>query len=272
MSEHWTLADIPWDQFDASKVDPELNKVVRAAALVEFGGNHYADYLCKVFADDAEFCAIAREWAKEEVQHGNALAKWATLADPTYNLDDKYDAFRKGYSLNLDLDTSVRGSRAGELVARCMVETGTSSYYTAMAETTDEPVLKLVCQHIAADELRHYKLFYTHLKRYLDKEPLSLYRRLKVAVGRIAESEDDELAYAYYAANNTGEAYEREKFSKAYMRRAFGFYRHHHIERAMGMIFKACGLKPQTLVYRGAVRVAWWSLNRKVKQLEKLAA
>lgn len=272
MSAHWTLADIEWDKFDASKVDPELNKVVRAAALVEFGGNHYADYLCNVFADDPEFCQIARDWAKEEVQHGEALAKWASLADPTYKLDEKYAAFRKGYSLDLSLDTSIRGSRAGELVARCMVETGTSSYYTAMAEKTDEPVLKAVCQHIAADELRHYKLFYTHLKRYLDKEPLSLLQRLKVALGRIAESEDDELAYAYYAANNNGEPYEREKFSKAYMRRAFGFYRQHHIERAVGMIFKACGLKPQSIVYRGAAKVAWWSLSRKVKQLEKLAA
>lgn len=272
MTAHWTLESINWAAFDASKVDPELAKVVRSAALVEFGGNHYADYLCKVFADDAEFCQIARDWALEEVQHGAALGKWASIVDPTYNLDEKYEAFRTGYSLNLELDTSVRGSRAGELVARCMVETGTSSYYTAMAEKTDEPVLKEICQHIAADELRHYKLFYTHLKRYLEKEPLTLLQRLKVAVGRIAESEDDELAYAYYAANNNGEVYEREKFSKAYMRRAFGFYRHHHIERAVGMIFKACGLKPQTLVYRGAVKMAWWSLNRKVKQLEKMAA
>lgn len=272
MSAHWTLADIPWDRFDAGKVDPELAKVVRAAALVEYGGNHYADYLCNVFADDPEFCQIARDWALEEVQHGDALGKWASLADPSYDLTEKYAAFRKGYSLDLSLDSSVRGSRAGELVARCMVETGTSSYYTAMAEKAEEPVLKDICQHIAADELRHYKLFYTHLKRYLDKEPLSLLRRLKVALGRIAESEDDELAYAYYAANSNGEIYEREKFSKAYMRRAFGFYRPHHIERAVGMIFKACGLKPQTLVYRGAVKVAWWSLNRKVKQLEKLAA
>lgn len=269
---HWTLDDINWAAFDASKVDPELAKVVRAAALVEYGGNHYADYLSKVFAGDAAFCEVIQQWAREEVQHGAALGRWASLADPAYDLEEKYAAFRAGYSLNLELDTSVRGSRAGELIARCMVETGTSSYYTAMAEQTDEPVLKQICQRIAADELRHYKLFYDHLKRYLEQEPLSLLRRLKVAVGRIAESEDDELAYAYYAANNNGESYEREKFSKAYMRRAFGFYRQHHIERAVGMIFKACGLKPQSFIYRGAAKVAWWSLNRRVKQLEKLAA
>jgi rubrerythrin len=272
VAAHWTLDSINWAAFDRSKIDPELVKVVRSAALVEFGGRHYADYLCNVFADDAEFCQVARDWALEEVQHGAALGKWATLVDPSYDLEAKYSEFRKGYSLDTSVNSSVRGSRAGELVARCMVETGTSSYYTAMAEKTDEPVLKEICQHIAADELRHYKLFYTHLKRYLEKEPLSLFARLKVAVGRIAESEDDELAYAYYAANNNGEAYDRATHSKAYMRRAFGFYRQHHIERAVGMIFKACGLKPQTIWYKGAAKAAWWSLNRKVKQLEKLAA
>ena len=48
-----------------------------------------------------------------------------------------------------------------------MVETGTSSYYTALAEATDEPVLRQICKLIAADEYRHFKLFYDHMRRYL---------------------------------------------------------------------------------------------------------
>lgn len=273
MAAHWTLDDIPWDKFDAGKVDLELAKVVRAAALVEYGGNHYADYLCNVFAGDDALCDIIRGWALEEVQHGKALARWAVLADPAYNLDERYAEFRKGYSLDTSAENSVRGSGSGELLARCMVETGTSSYYTAMAERTEEPVLKAICQHIAADELRHYKLFYTHLQRYLEKEPMSLLARLRVAVGRIVESEDDELAYAYFAANTNGDAvYERARYSNAYMRRAFGFYRRHHIERVVSMVFKACGLSPQSLVFRGVARVAWWSVSRKARRLERQAA
>jgi len=38
---HWTLADIPWPQFDAAKVDAETLKIVRAAALVEHNGGDY---------------------------------------------------------------------------------------------------------------------------------------------------------------------------------------------------------------------------------------
>jgi enoyl-[acyl-carrier-protein] reductase (NADH) len=40
--------------------------------------------------------------------------------------------------LPLDVTDSVRGSRTSELIARCMVETGTSSYYTALAEAGRE--------------------------------------------------------------------------------------------------------------------------------------
>ena len=140
----------------------------------------------------------------------------------------------------------MRGSRTGELVARCIVEVGTSSYYTALSEASEEPVLKEICRRIAADELRHYKLFYDHLKRYLEREGIGKWRRIWVALGRIGESEDDELAYAYYAANGGGEAYERKRWSKAYMNRAFGYYRPKHVQRAVSMTFKAAGLNPQS--------------------------
>src|SRR3546814_13918509 len=80
---------------------------------------------------------------------------------------------------------SVRGSRNGELVARCVVECGTSSFYSAIRDATDEPVLKAVAARIAADEFRHFKLFYDHLQRYQARRPMGRLRRLFVALTRI---------------------------------------------------------------------------------------
>ena len=87
------------------------------------------------------------------------------------------------------------------MIARCIVEIGTSSYYSAMREAAAEPVLQEICRRIAADELRHYRLFYKNLDRYLARERLGRAARLRIALRRVAEAEDDELAYAYYAAN-----------------------------------------------------------------------
>ena len=80
-----TLDDIDWSAFDASKVCPDLLQVAKAAALVERNGSDYAVYLRNVFAGDAAFCAAVEAWAREEVLHGEALARWARLADPAWD-------------------------------------------------------------------------------------------------------------------------------------------------------------------------------------------
>jgi hypothetical protein len=148
-----------------------------------------------------------------------------------------------------------------------MVETGTSSYYTALGEATEEPVLKEVCRLIAADEYRHFKLFYDHMKRYLARERLSFLRRLKVAAGRIGESEDDELAFAYHCGNEDADTpFRHDRCTAAYMGRAMGYYRHRHVRRGMGMVFKSVGLTPQgrltDLAAQGAWRLLAWRRDR----------
>jgi rubrerythrin len=252
--KHWTLDDIDWTRFDPAKVDPELLRVVKAASLVERNGADYETYLCNVFAGDAEFSAAARAWAAEEVQHGEALARWARLADPAWDFAAAFARFTAGFRPPLDVAASVRGSRTAELIARCIVETGTSSYYAALADAAEEPVLAQVCRRIAADELRHYKLFYDHMKRYQASERLGRWGRVRTGLGRILEFEDDELAYAYFAANAPADAaYDRKRWGRAYARRAYGVYRARHVERGIGMALKAVGLRGNGRLHR----VAW---------------
>ena len=263
---HWSLDDIPWDSFEASKVDPDMLRIVKAAALVEHNGCVYADYLNSVFHDDIEMQTAARRWGEEEEQHGKALARWALLADPSFDFDRRFDDFASTIILPTCADKSVRGSRCGELVARCMVEVGTSSYYAALREATEEPVLREICRLIARDEIRHYNLFYTHMKRYREIEQLGVFRRILVGISRISESEDDELAYAYHAANNNGEAYDRKKCIRAYMTRVYGFYRLHHVERGIRLIFKAVGIKLPARIAGWLARLVCFFLNFKADQ------
>lgn len=256
MSLQWRIdRDIPWDRFEAGKATPEIVEIVKAAALVESNARDYAEYLCNVFHDDPDFQRLSRAWAEEEVQHGVVLGRWAQLVDPDFEYDLRFARFREGYSIAIDSDKSVRGSRTGELVARCMVEVGTSSYYTAIADSTDEPLLKEICRRIATDEWRHYAMFYKAMKRYLGVERTSRYRRLLTALGRAAESEDDELAYAFFAANAPRDAiYDRKTATRRYFRHALPLYRPRHVERAMAMIFKAAGFEPHGRVSRTLTR------------------
>jgi rubrerythrin len=274
--KHWHIDDVAWDRFDPAKVDPDIVPLVKAAAMVERNADDYVTYLSRVFRDDPDFRAAAENWGVEETQHGEALGRWGQLADPGWDFRAAFARYRAGYKLPLEADVSVRGSRSGELIARCMVETGTSSYYTALGEATEEPVLKQVCKLIAADEYRHFKLFYDHLKRYLRRENLSFAGRLRVAMGRIGESEDDELAFAYHCGNEPESLpYDHDRCITAYMARAMSFYRFRHIERGMGMIFKAIGLEPRgrmaDFAARGAWRLLQWRRDRYQAALRRAA-
>jgi rubrerythrin len=270
-SRHWTPEDIPWDQFDPTKVDPEMLRIAKAAAMVEYNGNTYADYLCNVFNDDPDFQDVVRRWSLEEVQHGEVLSRWAQMADPEFDFKTRFADFSEKIQLPVAAEQSVRGTRCGELVARCMVEVGTSSYYTALREATDEPVMREICRRIALDEIRHYKLFYTHMERYRTIERLGKIKRLMVGIGRIGESEDDELAYAYYAANNNGEPYDRKRCIRAYMSRAYGFYETHHVERAVMLIFKAVGFSPHGKIANWIARVTCWFMNLRANNRDEPA-
>lgn len=143
-----------------------------------------------------------------------------------------------------------------------MVECGTSSFYSAIRDAAEEPVLRMVAAKIAADEFRHFKLFETHVKRYrLAGQDMRPWRRLMIALGRMQEASDDELAMAYWCANRPPEPYDRKRFSDAYARRAWSLYRFGHVQRGIGMALKACGLDPQGRLSRFMARIAYRFLS-----------
>ena len=270
--KHWRIEEVPWDRFDPTKLDPQIVALVKAAALVERNGIDYGTYLNRVFVEDPDFRKAADRWSVEEVQHGDTLGRWAMLADPGWDFETAFKRYKDGYHLPLlDTDASIRGSRTGELIARCMVESGTSSYYSALGDAAEEPVLRDICRLIAADEFRHFKLFYDHMKRYLKRERISVFQRLRIAISRIGESEDDELAYAFYCGNSPPDAiYKHETAIAGYMSRAMTMYRYKHLERAVGMILKAIGLPPRGRVSGLAARGAWMFMCKRRDRFKRV--
>lgn len=260
----WSLDDIEWSRFDASKVDHALLASVKAASLVEYNAQDYVTYLKRVYrgAPDAQLETI-EHWGREEIQHGQALGRWAQMADPTFDFEASFARFRAGYrpAHFVSGEGSVRGSRRGEMIARCVVESGTSSLYSAVRDASEEPVLKEIAGRIAADEFRHYRLFYEMLEH--EPEPdLPLWRKLWVAITRVNESDDDELSYAYYCANVRAEdttkiPYKRDAYARAYHATAMSLYRRHHIDKLVKMVVKPAGLNPSGKLSAFASAALW---------------
>jgi hypothetical protein len=265
----WTMDDIHWSLLDPSRVDPTLLAAVKAAALVEYNAPDYVTYLKRVFAGAHPNTLLSIEqWGKEEAQHGRALGRWAELADPGFKLEDAFARFRKGYipaHFTPEQDGSIRGSRRGEMIARCVVESGTSSYYSAIRDASEEPVLKEIAGRIAADEYRHYKLFYDILQEQPGPD-LGFWRKLWIAIGRVRESDDDELAYSYYCANVPPEKeaitpYKRKKYSRLAGQTSMTVYHRHHVQKLVQMVVKVVGADPHGWLASLAGAVLWRRLS-----------
>jgi rubrerythrin len=260
----WTMEDIHWSLFDPSKVEPRLLAAVKAAALVEYNAPDYVIYLKRVFAGNPATQATIEQWGREEAQHGRALGRWAEMADPDFKLEEAFARFRKGYTpahFAEDEEGSVRGSRRGEMIARCVVESGTSSYYSAIRDASEEPLLKEIAGRIAADEYRHYKLFYDTLNEQPEPD-LGFWKKLWIAVSRVRESDDDELAYSYYCANVPPEKeiinpYVRKKYSKAAGQASMSIYHRHHIQKLVQMVVKVLGANPHGWLAAIAGALLW---------------
>ena len=266
----WTMDDVHWNLFDPSKVEPQVLAAIKAAALVEYNAPDYVGYLKRVFQGSPDTIAAIEQWGHEESQHGRALGRWAEMADPSFRLEDAFARFRKGYTpphFSGDGEVSVRGSRRGEMIARCVVESGTSSYYSAIRDATDEPVLEEIAGRIAADEYRHYKLFYDIL--HLQPEPdLGFWKKLWIAVGRVRESDDDELAYAFYCANvpaaeESAQPYSRKTYSRLSATASLSVYRRKHIQKLVQMVVKVVGANPHGWLANTAGALLWRRLQSK---------
>ncbi len=254
----WNADTIPWHEFDASKLSPDILMVVKAAAMTERNAPDYTRHLKSLFKDNPTYYRLLDDWEAEEVQHGEMLGRYAEMADPNFKFRERFARFVEGYKVPAVENESLRGSMTGELLARCIVETGTSSMYSALRDATDEPVLKEICHRIAGDEFRHYRWFYDGVQAYLPQEKVSLLRRIMVAVGRIQETDDDELPFAFHAANDDFDTpYDHARCNREYSKRAFAVYRPVHTERAANMVMKAAGLNPQGWLGKQVRKFAW---------------
>ena len=269
----WTLDEVQWAAFDRSKAEPWMIAAIKSAALVELNAPDYVAYLKRVFAgaDSATIAAI-EQWGREESQHGRALGRWAELADPSFSLDAAFARFHANYRpphFASSGGDSIRGSRRGEMIARCVVESGTSSYYSAIRDASDEPLLKEIAGRIAADEFRHYKLFYETLEAQNEPE-LPFWKKVSVALGRIAETDDDELSYACYcahvaAADTDMHPYDRAVYARVQAATTMRIYRRNHVQRLVQMVAKAIGAAPQGALAKFAGSLMWRVLRLRAR-------
>jgi hypothetical protein len=245
----WSMEDIPYHALAHDRVrdDRRLFYILASASFIESASDVYADNLVAFFHDDGEIVDwLKRRWEPEERQHGAALRCYVLTAWPGFDWEAAYRTFLADYGPLCAVDR-LAGTRALEMAARCVVETGTAAFYRMLSQASEEPVLRALAARIGADEVRHYKHFYRWFRRYRAIEQPSQLAVLRTLWSRAAdvESEDALCAYkALFLGLNPGAVFRRSDY-ETYRGDTLKLARQHlpH-EMAIKMLLKPLGLGP----------------------------
>jgi hypothetical protein len=256
--QHWTLDDIDWSRLRRDRVadNEAIFYLIASASFVEAATDLYTRNLVDYFSNDDEITVwLKAHWLPEELQHGQALRRYVQLAWPDFDWDGVYERFLPDFTRQCAED-GLEKTRSREMASRCIVEMGTSSYYRALSRMTDEPVLSELTRRISDDEVRHYKHFYSYLKKYQRREGE---RRTGIAIAswnrlRMIDGEDSRIAMRHvYQARNAGGVLDNRMLKG--MRRGWRAMIQAHFPHRMcvQMLLKPLALGPRT--HRAALPV-----------------
>jgi hypothetical protein len=195
----WSVDAVPYHALDRERVkdDPLLFDVIASASFVEITSDIYTRNLAEFFRGDSEVVDwLVGAWEAEELQHGLALKRYVETAWPDFDWDGTYRNFVAEF-LPYCAFARFAPSPALEMVARCVVETGTATFYRALAEVNVEPVLTQIAAAISADEVRHYKHFYRFFRRYREREQTGRLAIARTLWARIGEVDSVDAFYAF---------------------------------------------------------------------------
>ncbi|MGB4466773.1 MAG: ferritin-like domain-containing protein [Azovibrio sp.] len=200
----WHLEEIDFSCIDSGSVRArdDIFLLVCSASFVESGAETYTHNLVDYFRGDGEVGAwLDEQWKVEELQHGRALKTYIQHVWPEFDWDGAYADFFSEYGKLCNCD-ELEPTRGQELVARCIVEMGTTTYYQALNAVSDEPVLRDIAWRIRTDEVQHYKHFYHYFLKYKEQEHLHRPHVFATLWRRVAElrKSDADIALRHAAA------------------------------------------------------------------------
>ena len=204
-SVHWRIEDIDFSAIDRSAIEhnQDLFFLLMSASFIETGSDTYAANLAEHYAAWPEIAVwLKDQWESEELQHGRALRAYVEAVWPEFPWQQAYDSFFAEYSQLCTMEELYPDQRL-EMVARCVVETGTTAYYHTLRELSDEPVLSELLGNIRNDEVNHFKHFLKYFKELQQQSPVGRTRIAKALYGRLKElrESDSDIALRHVWAH-----------------------------------------------------------------------
>jgi hypothetical protein len=245
----WDYKQIDYDAVDVGRIrkNDHLFNLLSIASFIEITSDLYEKNLAAFYEGDTPLTTWLHDvWEPEEVQHGRALRRYIASVWPDFDWEKAYGGFKEEYGAMCTVD-AFQPTLAGEMVARMVVETGTSTFYKALrayAGDLNEPVLAEIAAHISKDEVHHFEQFEAGFRKHNETDKLSRAEISKIIIGRLKEAGDEDIRIAlrHIRPDDPFEAMQRRM--KAYAKQYYPY------SMAVKMMMRPLQLNP--LVERAA--------------------
>jgi hypothetical protein len=158
----WTLdADIPWGDFDASRLTDDQARTVKMNAITEWAALPATEMFLRDNHGDSDFCAFMSIWFYEEQKHALVLMEYLRRFRPELvPNEEELHAVRFEFDPAPALET---------LMLHFCGEVRLNHWYRRASEWHTEPVIKRIYELIARDEARHGGAYLRFMKRAIER-------------------------------------------------------------------------------------------------------
>jgi hypothetical protein len=156
----WSMdKDIPWDQFDASKLTDEQAETIKMNAITEWSALPATEMFLRDNRGDSDFCAFMSVWFFEEQKHSLVLMEYLRRYRPALvPTEEELHNVRFEFDPAPPLET---------LMMHFCGEIRLNHWYRCASDWHTEPVIKNIYKTISQDEARHGGAYLRYMKKAL---------------------------------------------------------------------------------------------------------
>ena len=174
----WNMAaDIPWDDFDASKLTDEQAYTVKMNAITEWAALPATEMFLRDNRDDSDFSAFMSVWFFEEQKHALVLIEYLRRFRPELvPTEEELHKVRFEFDPAPALET---------LMLHFCGEVRLNHWYRRAADWHTEPVIKAIYRTVSQDEARHAGAYLRYMKRALVHHGQDIGAQARLAFSKI---------------------------------------------------------------------------------------
>ncbi|MGE8611858.1 MAG: ferritin-like domain-containing protein [Achromobacter veterisilvae] len=174
----WNMAhDIPWGDFDRSKLSDEQAHTIKMNAITEWAALPATEMFLRDNRGDSDFCAFMSVWFFEEQKHSLVLIEYLRRFRP-----DLVPTEEELHNVRFEFDTAPE---LETLMLHFCGEIRLNHWYRRAAEWHTEPVIKAIYKTVAQDEARHAGAYLQYMRRALHDRGQNTSEQARLAFSKI---------------------------------------------------------------------------------------